>query len=182
MHHFLKILNLLHHRYVAWLHKEMLSCIILTDYPLSALYKHLHDISFCIAVSAILSNLYCNKQPLMIFQCHKVSTPRVSKSIPDASVRVSLLKIFYSSCDKKTFLMTKILFLWQELFSCDKNSSLVLRHYCLPLKGNFFLWHTICSCVKNRTKCVIFHQNFLWVFKISWEDSSHLPGEYPTLA
>ena len=37
---------LFHHRYVVWLHKEMLSCIILTDYPLSAYYKHWQDTSF----------------------------------------------------------------------------------------------------------------------------------------
>ena len=31
------------------------------------------------------------------------------------------------------------------------------------------------------TECIIIHQYFLWLFNPSLEDSSNLPGKYPTL-
>ena len=49
------------------------------------------------------------------------------------------------------------------------------EHKCLALT---WTW----TSFKNATKCLNFHQTFLWDVNISWEDFSCLPPEYPTLA
>ena len=98
------------------------------------------------------------------------------------------------SCERICLAAALNLLMWKEVPTYD--------NIYISMAGNFilvnFLWRQIDSCRMkfdkvprhcqryfrkyNATNRVILPQNFTWLFNPSLEESSNLPGKYPTLA
>ena len=87
-----------------------------------------------------------------------------------------ILRFLTTRYQIKFVILTGKVFLWQEISPVARKDSF-WQEYQIKIFNFAKLWE---QTAENMAKCMIINQYLLWLFNPPLEESSNLPGKYPT--